>query len=120
MKHYGERVRQARMGSLPRGRRMLDASLEEASLRGLGDYLPIEGRTSMLKQWLHWTATAFRRWCHAGSSDWNEYRRGIAHLLLLGAPGAGDGFKVCPPQLSSLSLDSKGMIAEVPTLSQSP
>ena len=85
-----------------------------ASLEGKEDlaaYLVVEGRESTFVQWLYWTAAAFRRWIRGGSQDYNEYSRGIAQLLLLSIPGAGDSDLpnwLAVPQYAQLAPSSMG------------
>lgn len=55
----------------------------------LGECIEMVGRKETFDQWVYWTALVFKRWYYRGPTDVNNYRRGLAQILLLSFPGAG-------------------------------
>ncbi len=88
MDQFGARFHSVHTDPVPGAQRQPGATLEGSA--GLPEFMTLEGRDATLKQFIYWSAVTFRRWYFRGVEQSNEYRRGLAQLLLLSFPGAGD------------------------------
>lgn len=86
---FAKRLRDMRSRPPPGLQRQLDAPLESG--RGLAQHLSVLGHDSTLQHFVYWAAVIFKRWVGRGGESSNDYRRGLAHMLLLCFPGAGMG-----------------------------
>ena len=87
LENFGQRLRNMRSQPPPGKRRELKEPLD--TRKGLSQHLSVLGRDGTLQHFVYWAAVIYKRWVGRGGESSNEFRRGLAHLLLLCFPGAG-------------------------------
>ncbi|BDA48428.1 hypothetical protein COCOBI_12-1070 [Coccomyxa sp. Obi] len=60
------------------------------SSKPLSNHMGVPGRDGTLQQFVHWLAIIYKRWVNRGGEDSDTFYRGLAHMLLLSSPGAGE------------------------------
>lgn len=87
VERFGQRFRDMRSQPPPGEQRERQGPVQLD--KNLAKHICALGRESTLHQFIYWLANIFRRWAKRGGTADAEYRRGLAHMVLLCFPGAG-------------------------------